>query len=104
MRAHAVLNEHKHQERNAILEPDSAWFHPPDRDYSVEQNLRASLSALPDGQREIVVLHLWGELTFAQISELLGVSPKTAASRYRYALAKLRDAMVTKEDSCANSR
>jgi DNA-directed RNA polymerase specialized sigma24 family protein len=32
-----------------------------------------------------------GGLTFAQIAGVLKVSPNTAASRYRYALAKLRE-------------
>jgi RNA polymerase sigma-70 factor (ECF subfamily) len=51
-----------------------------------------------------VVLHVWGQLTFSQIGDLLGVSSNTAASRYRYALAKLRDEMSAKENSCAHSR
>ena len=57
-----------------------------------------ALAALDDGQREVTVLHIWGELTFAEIGEVLGVSPNTAASRYRYALARLREAMCAKED------
>ena len=36
-----------------------------------------------------------GQLTFAEIGRVLGVSPNTAASRYRYALEKLR-AMLQK--------
>ena len=38
------------------------------------------------------MLHLkvWENLTFAQIGEALEISPHTAASRYRYALDKLR--------------
>lgn len=68
-----------------------------------EQNLRRALSSLPDDQREVTVLHIWGELTFSQISELLGVSSNTVASRYRYALGKLRDSMLAKENSIADS-
>jgi len=49
-------------------------------------------------------MHVWGELTFSQIGDLLGVSSNTAASRYRYALAKLRDLMLPRENSCAESR
>jgi DNA-directed RNA polymerase specialized sigma24 family protein len=33
-------------------------------------------------------------LTFREIAAVLGVSPNTAASRYRYALAELRDALL----------
>jgi RNA polymerase sigma-70 factor (ECF subfamily) len=100
----AVLNYAKVQDRNMPLDVDSAWFSPPDRDYAGEQNLRRALSELPDDQREVIVLHVWGELTFSEIADLLGVSSNTAASRYRYALAKLRGSMLAKENSCADSR
>ena len=100
----AVLNEIKLQDRNVPLDIDSAWFSPPDRDYAEERNLRRALSSLPQDQREVLVLHIWGDLTFAEIGDLLSVSLNTAASRYRYALSKLRDAMPAKEGSCASSR
>ena len=41
-------------------------------------------------QRELIALKIDGELTFAEIAACLGISPNTAASRYRYALEKLR--------------
>jgi RNA polymerase sigma-70 factor (ECF subfamily) len=99
----AVLNETKVFQRSMSLEDDSAWFNPPERDYSAELNLRRELSILPVDQRETVVLHIWGELTFSQIAEILEISANTAASRYRYALAKLREAMCAKEDSRVRS-
>ena len=40
-----------------------------------------------------------GQLTFSQIAELLSISSNTVASRYRYALAKLREVMRDKENS-----
>lgn len=52
--------------------------------------IEAALSRLPGEQREVVVMKIWGGLTFAQIGEALEVSHDTAASRYRYAIAKLR--------------
>jgi RNA polymerase sigma-70 factor (ECF subfamily) len=100
----AVLNDAKLQDRNISLDIESAWFSPPERDYAGEQNLRRALGDLPEDQREVIVLHVWGELTFSEIGELLGVSSNTAASRYRYALAKLRGSMFAKENSCADSR
>jgi RNA polymerase sigma-70 factor (ECF subfamily) len=51
---------------------------------------RRALSQLPPEQAEVVVLKVWHELTFAEIGEALGIPPNTAASRYRYALDKLR--------------
>ncbi len=51
--------------------------------------LRDAVRGLSDKLREVVVMKVWGDLTFAQISEALAISPNTAASRYRYALEQL---------------
>jgi RNA polymerase sigma-70 factor, ECF subfamily len=99
----AVLNEQKLGDRQTSLDTETAWFSPPDRDYAGEQSLRRALGTLPDDQRQVVILHVWGELTFSQIADLLSVSSNTIASRYRYALGKIRDSMLTKENSCADS-
>ncbi|MHC4463636.1 MAG: RNA polymerase sigma factor [Planctomycetota bacterium] len=57
-----------------------------------EQSSRISnaLFQIPDEQREVVVLHLLGDMKFREIAKLQTVSLKTAQSRYRYGLEKLR--------------
>lgn len=52
--------------------------------------VRDALNELPAQQREVVVLKIWHDLTFAEIGQALEISPNTAASRYRYAMEKLR--------------
>jgi RNA polymerase sigma-70 factor, ECF subfamily len=52
--------------------------------------IESALWRLPDAQREVLVLKIWGELTFEQIAAQLEIPPNTAASRHRYALAALR--------------
>jgi RNA polymerase sigma-70 factor (ECF subfamily) len=52
--------------------------------------LNEAMSHLRYEQREVVVLHLQGNLKFTQIAELRGVSVNTIRSRYRYGLEKLR--------------
>ena len=52
--------------------------------------IEAALRRLPAEQREVLVLKIWGELTFDEIARQLEIPPNTAASRYRYALAALR--------------
>lgn len=94
----AVLNDVRVHNRHTSLDPSSAWFIPPDRDYTAEQTLRRALAALTDDQRQTIILHVWGELTFEEVGDLLGVSANTAASRYRYALAKLRVSILVKEN------
>jgi RNA polymerase sigma-70 factor (ECF subfamily) len=56
--------------------------------------IAAALGRLPESQREVLVMRVWGGLSFPQIAEALGVSANTAASRYRYALAKLREQLA----------
>ena len=55
-----------------------------------QRELAAAVDRLPRDQREVLVMKVWSELTFAEIAETLGISPNTAASRYRYALAALK--------------
>ena len=55
-----------------------------------DELLEQALPTLPDEQREVLALKIDGGLTFAEIGALLGVGLNTAASRYRYALEKLR--------------
>lgn len=52
--------------------------------------IEEAMQRIPAEQREVLVLKIWGELTFDQIARELNLSPNTAASRYRYALAALR--------------
>ena len=49
-----------------------------------------ALAGLPYDQREVMILHLQGGLTFKAIAQAVGVSVSTAQSRYRYAADKLR--------------
>jgi RNA polymerase sigma-70 factor (ECF subfamily) len=53
--------------------------------------LQSALAELPVEQREIMVLRVWGQMTFEEAAATLDISPNTAASRYRYALAKLKE-------------
>ncbi|MDB6057194.1 MAG: polymerase sigma-70 factor, subfamily [Verrucomicrobiales bacterium] len=56
-----------------------------------QQKLAGAMVELPPDQRAVVHLKLWEHQTFDSIAETLGISPNTAASRYRYALDKLRE-------------
>jgi RNA polymerase sigma-70 factor (ECF subfamily) len=56
------------------------------------------IDTLPPDQRDVVRLKFWDGLTLAEIAIATGVSANTAASRYRLALARLRErAPSTKE-------
>jgi len=59
--------------------------------------LESALRGLPEEQREVLTLHIWGGLSFREIGTTLGISPNTAASRYRYALKNLSSSLDKQE-------
>lgn len=59
--------------------------------------VNAALLALPVEQREVVVLKVYQNMTFKEIAHVTGASQNTAASRYRYALAKLKEILEREE-------
>ena len=56
-----------------------------------QQALLRAVDRLPEEQKEVLTLKIWGELTFDEIARTLDMSLNTVASRYRYALQKLKD-------------
>jgi RNA polymerase sigma-70 factor, ECF subfamily len=52
--------------------------------------VREALQSLPAAQRQVVILKVYEELTFEEIGRRVQASVNTVASRYRYALQKLR--------------
>jgi RNA polymerase sigma-70 factor (ECF subfamily) len=76
------------REQTVSADSDTTWFEP-ESDPRL-QILSDSLPLLPEEQRQVVVLKIWGNLTFDEIGEQLAISPNTAASRWRYAMEALR--------------
>ena len=60
----------------------------------VHDSVRKMVELLPEEQREVVVLRMYADLSFKDISELTGVSINTSLGRMRYALLNLRK-MIT---------
>jgi RNA polymerase sigma-70 factor (ECF subfamily) len=54
------------------------------------QSVRELVEQLPDEQREVVSLRIYGELSFKEIAALTNVSINTALGRMRYGLINLR--------------
>jgi len=72
------------------------WFEPAaELDLEGQQRLTSALAELPEEQRSAVHLHVWEGLGFREIAELHDLPTQTIASRYRYALSKLRAALQT---------
>jgi RNA polymerase sigma-70 factor (ECF subfamily) len=63
----------------------------------VHECVRKMVEDLPEEQREVVVLRIYADLSFKEISDLTGVSINTALGRMRYALINLRRMVTDKE-------
>ncbi len=99
--AHNRLNDHWRAQRHRPAAPDDADARTaqladpdtPERQLSaLEQRrvLQRALDALPEEQREVLLLRLEQELTLDQIGQITGVGRETVKSRLRYAMDKLR--------------
>jgi len=78
------------REASALSDADQSVQPEFDIEDDSQRALVAALDLLPSEQREVLVMKIWNELTFAEISSALEISQNTAASRYRYALAALK--------------
>lgn len=56
----------------------------------VESDLRRLIEELPEDQKEVLVMRMYNDMSFKDISDKTGVSINTALGRMRYALINLR--------------
>ena len=62
----------------------------------LNNDVRMLIEELPEEQREVVVLRIYGDLSFKEIADITQVSINTALGRMRYALLNLRKAIREK--------
>ena len=53
-------------------------------------SVRELIEQLPDEQREVIAMRIYGDQSFKEIADLTGVSINTALGRMRYALINMR--------------
>lgn len=66
------------------------WEVPHVEQRSERAYLLAAVRRLPESLQEVVTLRIWGELTFREIAELLGLPLQTVSSQYKTAIAGLK--------------
>jgi RNA polymerase sigma-70 factor (ECF subfamily) len=59
-------------------------------DFQIEKDLQKVINELPEDQKEVLMMRIYQDLSFKEISEQTGVSINTALGRMRYALMNLR--------------
>jgi RNA polymerase sigma-70 factor (ECF subfamily) len=87
----ASLRRRRHEAAAGIAQP--SWFVDQENAEINPEIATSALQQLTTGQREIVVAHLWGEMTFEQIGSLVGTSASAAHRAYHAALSQLRDSL-----------
>ncbi len=94
-----ALNERRRQTREVALSHAAGWLEAPAGLEDDAIALETALGTLPLEQREVVVLRIWGQLSFEEVGVVIGCSINTAASRFRYGCQKLRAVLrpLTKE-------
>jgi RNA polymerase sigma-70 factor (ECF subfamily) len=89
--ARAAARRRKH-EANAVIERQ-AWFTSTSNDRLDAEAVARQMANLDETEREIVVLRLWGGLTFRQIAAVTELSTSTAQRHYEAALEQLRTSL-----------
>lgn len=87
----ASLNLRRDRQRETDLDATESWFVHSSSSRDEILNLQEALKELPEEQREAVFLRVWSGMTLLEIAEVTETPLNTVASRYRYALHKLRE-------------
>jgi RNA polymerase sigma-70 factor, ECF subfamily len=102
-----ALNARRSETKHVALGEQEPWFRPRCGSPESALALQSALRELPEEQREAVILRIWAGMTLEEVAAATSVPLNTAASRYRYALEKLRDQLKPwspREESIANER
>lgn len=86
----ASLNQRRDRRREAEMPEGELCFTHATADRAELLSLQHALWELPEEQRETVFLRAWSGMTLQEIAEATETPLNTVASRYRYAVEKLR--------------
>ncbi len=84
--------EHADERIARIPDPDTPERHL--SDFEQRRQVQLALEALPDDQRDVILMRLEQELTLEEIGAATGVGRETVKSRLRYAMDKLRRSLA----------
>lgn len=86
----AGRSQRRRQRREAEVARSARWFVEPEVEGLDAETAIGALRQLPLEQREPIVAHLWGGLSFEQIGAVAGCSASTAFRRYSAGIEILR--------------
>lgn len=95
--AHNVLmDQFRRQPREAVSDMEGVADGSPERDAAnleATERLNELIAALPNAQREALIMHREAGLTIREIAQVTGVTEEGVKSRLRYAMTRLRRGM-----------
>jgi len=95
--AHNVLiDQFRRRSRETVTDVEATADGSPERDAAnleATERLNELIAALPNAQREALIMHRESGLTIREIARVTGVTEEGVKSRLRYAMAKLRRGM-----------
>jgi RNA polymerase sigma-70 factor (ECF subfamily) len=96
------LNRRRDFRHEVEMPADETWLVGPGCSREEILAVQVALRDLPGEQRETVFLKVWGGMTLQEIAGVLEIPMNTAASRYRYALDKLRERLQPGQNAGGN--
>jgi RNA polymerase sigma factor (sigma-70 family) len=93
----ARAEQRRRRHETAAAEMTSSWFAPTEPPGLDGAAAAQALESLATDEREIIVAHLWGGLTFQDIATVTGLSSSTAHRRYESGLRQLREILTRSE-------
>jgi RNA polymerase sigma factor (sigma-70 family) len=91
----AVRHEGRRKQREQIWHAEQAdWFtsNPNELErFELAADIQHALQQLDEPVREVVIAHIWGNLTFRQIAAAFGMSKSTAARLFQQGLDQLKN-------------
>jgi len=84
-------SEQRRAQRHIARATDVAWLENAEGESIDALDVSEALKKLPTDLSEVVTMHLWGQLTFEQIADVVGSSRSTVHRRYTDAIQILRE-------------
>lgn len=97
----ATKTQRRRVQRERVAARSGCWFVDAEIDGLDAEAAASALNELPVEEREVIVAHLWGGLTFEQIATVSGSSATTSFRRYQAGLERLREKLGV---PCPNHR
>jgi RNA polymerase sigma-70 factor (ECF subfamily) len=83
--------DRRQRREEEVANNQTGWFSPSFGDADAHDHMTRVIAKLPPDLREVLILRIWGDMTFPAIAQMTEIPVATATSRYRYAIERLRE-------------